>query len=156
VIAVTAAVIGWFYLRNIRLTGNWAGAQPEWAIAHLGRSRRSLADTLAMPELWLNFRRLFWQPKTSLRWLGPLVLALLAVSAAMGAIARRPWRQANVVGVAVCAVVTAQFIGTIAMQAIHTTQGGSIPPDTCCPRYCRSPLCSQPGRWLGVGCGYTR
>jgi hypothetical protein len=128
VLAVTVAAIGWFYLRNVRLSGNWTGGHPEWAIAHLARDKHSLSDVLAMPNFWLNWRRLFFQPADDLRWLGPALLGLLAVAALIAAVARRPWRRIDVVSIAVTLVVAGQLAGTLATQAVHVTQAGGIAP----------------------------
>jgi len=128
VLAVTAAAIGWFYVRNVRLSGSWTGGHPEWGIAHLGRSKHGLTDVLSMPDFWLNYRRLFFQPAGGLRWVGPALLGLLAVAALVAALARRPWRRADVVSTAAVLVVAGQLAGTVATQAMHVTQAGGIAP----------------------------
>lgn len=52
VVAIPLVAIGWFYARNVRLTGNWIGGQPDLAVTLLGRERRSLIDVLTDLRTW--------------------------------------------------------------------------------------------------------
>jgi hypothetical protein len=45
----TVAAAGWFYLRNLRLTGSIIGGDPEWAAENLGREPRPILDMLLDP-----------------------------------------------------------------------------------------------------------
>lgn len=62
-VAVLAAS-GWFYLRNLRLTGNLTGSHYDWATENQGREIRTLAEVLADPITWGRLPDLFW-------WAGP-------------------------------------------------------------------------------------
>jgi len=130
VLAVTAAAIGWFYLRNVRLTGNWIGVRPDLAVERLGRSRHSVLEVLTMPDFWQAYRRLLFEgPAGSpLRWVGPALLVLLSVTALIGAVAHRPWRRAGVVNTAVAAVLVTQAVGVVVTQALYVAQAGGNAP----------------------------
>jgi hypothetical protein len=54
VLIVALLAVGWFYVRNDRLTGNWAGGQPEIAEARYGRQLRSLVDVATDPQVWVR------------------------------------------------------------------------------------------------------
>ncbi|HKA83884.1 MAG TPA: hypothetical protein VKD21_08475 [Acidimicrobiales bacterium] len=54
VVAVALLAVGWFYLRNVRLTGNWTGGQPEVAEARYGRELRSPFDVATDPDVWVR------------------------------------------------------------------------------------------------------
>ena len=58
------AASGWFYLRNLRLTGNLTGSHYDWATENQGREIRTLAEVLADPITWGRLPDLFW-------WAGP-------------------------------------------------------------------------------------
>jgi hypothetical protein len=51
-IIAAGAASGWFYLRNKRLTGSYAGGQPEWGRVHLGRVPQSISDVLSSDMFW--------------------------------------------------------------------------------------------------------
>jgi 4-amino-4-deoxy-L-arabinose transferase-like glycosyltransferase len=51
VIASAALAGGWFFLRNKRLTGNFSGGQTAWAMAHLHRSKHTVSQVLADPNV---------------------------------------------------------------------------------------------------------
>jgi 4-amino-4-deoxy-L-arabinose transferase-like glycosyltransferase len=51
-IVAAGAASGWFYLRNKRLTGNYAGTQLKWGSEHLGRVPRSISDVLHYDAFW--------------------------------------------------------------------------------------------------------
>jgi hypothetical protein len=50
--AAAVAASGWFYRRNVELTGSVAGGNPDWAVEHLGRVQRSVADVLGSTAFW--------------------------------------------------------------------------------------------------------
>lgn len=88
------ATSGWFYLRNLELTGTVTGSHFDWALANQNRTERPVWAVLADPETWTRLPDLFWwagrlPPNTALTlttmvvtaallvW-APLVLALVA------------------------------------------------------------------------------
>lgn len=84
VVVAPALAAGWFFVRNVRITGNVAGSHPEWAAEHLGRSSRSAAQVVADPDFWTGVFSVFkGHLETHWQWtwwllLGPLVLAVVA------------------------------------------------------------------------------
>lgn len=136
VLVVAGAVgAGWFYLRNIRLTGGWTGGHPDWAAANLGRHQLSVWHILRTdPALG------WWQPQwfthASARVFRPyydIARATAAVAMAAGVVggivlAVRTWRRRAVSWqlLVVSALVAAQFVGTYAMFVLYRTgTGGS-------------------------------
>ncbi len=98
------ATSGWFYLRNLELTGTVTGSHFDWALANQNRQERPVWAVLADPETWTRLPDLFWwagrlPPNTALTlttmvvtagllvWT-PLVLALVAAARLRRAAAR--------------------------------------------------------------------
>lgn len=78
------ATSGWFYLRNLELTGTITGSHFDWALANQNRQERPLWAVLADPETWLRLPDLFWwagrlPPNTPLTVTTLIVTALLLV-----------------------------------------------------------------------------
>lgn len=73
---------GWFYLRNVELTGTVTGSHFDWALENQNRQVRSVWAVLADPETWARLPDLFW-------WAGrlppntPLTVSTLAVTAVL-------------------------------------------------------------------------
>lgn len=74
------ATSGWFYLRNVRLTGTVTGSHFDWALENQNRQERPVWAVLVDPETWLRLPDIFW-------WAGrlppstPLALTTLVVTA---------------------------------------------------------------------------
>lgn len=74
------ATSGWFYLRNLALTGTVTGSHFDWALENQNRQERPVWAVLADPETWLRLPDLFW-------WAGrlppstPLTVTTLTVTA---------------------------------------------------------------------------
>lgn len=78
------AASGWFYLRNVRLTGTITGSHFDWALENQNRQERPMWAVLADPETWLRMPDLFWwagrlPPSTPLTITTLVVTALLLV-----------------------------------------------------------------------------
>jgi hypothetical protein len=80
--AAVLATSGWFYLRNVRLTGTVTGSHFDWALENQNRQVRPVWAVLADPETWLRLPDLFW-------WAGrlppntPLTATTLVVTAVL-------------------------------------------------------------------------
>ena len=76
------ATSGWFYLRNLELTGTVTGSHFDWALANQNRQERPVWAVLADPESWTRLPDLFW-------WAGrlppntPLTVTTLVVTAVL-------------------------------------------------------------------------
>ncbi|MCP2284461.1 4-amino-4-deoxy-L-arabinose transferase [Promicromonospora umidemergens] len=78
------ATSGWFYLRNVQLTGTVTGSHFDWALANQNRQERPVWAVLADPETWLRLPDIFWwagrlPPSTPLTVTTLVVTALLLV-----------------------------------------------------------------------------
>ena len=57
---IVLAAAGWFYVRNLELTGTVTGSHFGWSIEHQGRSPKPLWLVLVEPITWLRLPNLFW------------------------------------------------------------------------------------------------
>lgn len=78
------AASGWFYLRNLALTGSITGSHFDWALEHQNRQERPVWAVLADPTTWVRLPDLFWwagrlPPNTPLTITTMVVTALLLV-----------------------------------------------------------------------------
>lgn len=87
-VVAVAGTAGWFYARNLRLTGSITGGHPEWAAQNQGRELRTLPEILADPETWDRLPNLFWWgPQVPRAWAVDALVVLPLVLAAVGALA---------------------------------------------------------------------
>ena len=78
------AATGWFYLRNVRLTGTVAGGHPEWAMANTDRtSPPAPLEVAADPVYWAKLLGIFSPGNTPD---GLTLWALLVAPALLGAV----------------------------------------------------------------------
>ena len=81
-VAAAALVAGWFYLRNVHLTGSWTGSQPAWAAAHLGRQQLSIGTVVRQTKGgWTIADQLFLQQTGRWARYGQDLVATLVVLA---------------------------------------------------------------------------
>lgn len=83
--AAAGVASGWFYLRNLNLTGSFTGGHPEWSAAHLGRKQLSISAVLRQKDGgWEVLNQLYLQKSGSWMQYGEdLVAGLLMLSAAV-------------------------------------------------------------------------
>lgn len=77
------AAAGWFYLRNLRLTGSVSGGHPDWAMANTDRTDPpSVPEVFADPVYWAKLLGIFSPGNTPE---GLTLWGLLVAPAALGA-----------------------------------------------------------------------
>ncbi|MFD1859731.1 hypothetical protein EHW97_01055 [Aeromicrobium camelliae] len=122
---------GWFYVRNLQLTGNFSGRHPDWAVAHTSRVPRPFLEVASDSEFWTTMLQQFAtstidaMPWTLAPQYGTLVLLVLPALAGL-LIALRPRRS----GFHPLALVIALLVFTVvaAMQIQHVAGAGSALP----------------------------
>jgi len=114
------AVAGWFYRRNIELTGTWTGARSDYAQDNLGRTAQPITDVLTSSTYWQIPLDLLRQSPEHLPVLGRVLLLLLLLLALVGWALRRGFR----VELGVVALLALQAIGTLALTAGYIGTGG--------------------------------
>jgi 4-amino-4-deoxy-L-arabinose transferase-like glycosyltransferase len=129
---VAAAVSsGWFYARNVTLTGSWTGGHPDWAAENLGRSSLSISEVLEHRDFWIaqtTILRRSGRPFETLstRWLLGTLLAI-ALTAGLVKLAQARRRPPDRRSLVIAGVLALQAAGAIALQVAHfATGGGSI------------------------------
>jgi hypothetical protein len=127
--AAVAATSGWFYLRNVALTGSVTGGHPDWAAQNLDRVVRPVSDVLVDAGVWTRLLAVFGHDQLPD---AAVVLLLLIAPAALAAVAGvRAVRDARAPGRAdVLLLVTGAtaVAATLAMQLVYTAGGGSPHP----------------------------
>ncbi|WP_425956325.1 hypothetical protein [Xylanimonas sp. McL0601] len=152
VVVVVAAASGWFYLRNLRLTGSVTGGHPDWALENQGRHARSLLRVAIDPVTWDRLPNLWWWGPVVPRPVGTVLL--MAVPLVVGIVVhhrvlRRPLLAALPVAVPVAACVVAA-----AVQLAYATSGGGIYPRYLLPA--ALPLVAGVAAGLAHRAGRTR
>jgi hypothetical protein len=127
--AAAVAAAGWFYLRNLRLTGRLLGGNPEWAESNLGRQTRPVLDVATSAHSWESLLNLFSYNQLptvvgTLLLAVPAALGLLAVVLAWPTIRGPDRRRSAAVVVFLVAVVAA----VLAQQLVYTAGGGALNP----------------------------
>ncbi|MBB5786143.1 hypothetical protein HD601_000718 [Jiangella mangrovi] len=82
--AIVLAAAGWFYARNLELTGNLTGSHFDWSYENQGRSPKPLLQVLVEAVTWLRMPNLFWwsgqqPPRTTYVMTAMVVTALVLV-----------------------------------------------------------------------------
>jgi 4-amino-4-deoxy-L-arabinose transferase-like glycosyltransferase len=128
---------GWFFLRNYRLSGSFAGVRSDYAVEQLGRQRHSFLEAAREPVLWITQRAMLRHPMdgrleasgSRLRVDGAVMTNLytcllltglvIAVVVMARALRRRDWRQ-----VAVLAVLAFLVVASLALQIQYVALAG--------------------------------
>ncbi len=137
------ATSGWFYLRNVQLTGTVTGSHFDWALANQNRQERPVWAVLADPETWLRLPDLFWwagrlPPNTPLTittlivtavllvW-APLVIALVTALRARRPLAE-PAMPDRIDGLLLRALPVAAVAVSVCVQVAYASSGGGVYP----------------------------
>ncbi|WP_419705595.1 hypothetical protein [Promicromonospora sp. NFX87] len=129
--AAVAATSGWFYLRNVALTGSITGGHPDWAAENLDRVIRPVPEVLADAGFWVQLLAVFGHDRLPD---AAVVLLLLVVPAALAVVAgvraARDVRLPAAGRADVLLLVTGAtaVAATLAMQLVYTAGGGSPHP----------------------------
>lgn len=129
--AAVAATSGWFYLRNVALTGSVTGGHPDWAAENLDRVVRPVPEVLADAGFWTQLLAVFGHGRLPD---AAVVLLLLVVPAALATVAgvrtvrnvRLP--AAERADVLLLVTGATALAATLAMQLAYTAGGGSPHP----------------------------
>lgn len=127
------ATSGWFYLRNLRLSGSITGGHPEWSAEHLGRTPHSIANLIAEPSTWIKLLGLFGNTddnRTAAFVSLMVVPVVIALAMACVAVLRR---SVTAAGVLVVCFLMAVVLAVSAMQLMYTSGGGGLIPRYALP-----------------------
>jgi len=118
---------GWFYLRNLRLTGTITGGHPQWAAEHFNTAQVSVGELAARPETWQRLLSLF-VPVPALGGVGLVLIAaptVCGLGAAAVAVARKrvTWEDLLVAG-----LLCAELLLVVVMQLKYSAGGGGLHP----------------------------
>lgn len=121
--------IGWFYLRNVHLTGSITGGHPEWSQEHLGRTERTIGSLVADPDTWPQLLNIFGPSKGGPSiWVSFVLLLVVPVILSVLIVAWHknsgPMSQNVVGGLLVVAVI----LSIAAMQLKYSAGGGALNP----------------------------
>ncbi|MGO3884903.1 MAG: hypothetical protein ACTJHU_01275 [Mycetocola sp.] len=127
---------GWFYLRNVALTGNLSGGHPDWAVEHTGRVERPLSEVALDAGFWKTMLQQFStrtvpeQPWAWwMNWGIPLLFLLpVAVGGVLWLSRILRERQSRANDLIIFAVIVCACLGVAAMQISHTAGAGSSLP----------------------------
>lgn len=111
---------GWFYRRNIELTGTWTGARPDYAQENLGRTAQPITDVLTSSTYWQIPLDLLRKSPDHLPTLGRAVLLVLVALALAGL----AWRRGSGVEATAVGLLALQGLGTLALTAGYLGTGG--------------------------------
>ncbi|MDR7384068.1 hypothetical protein J2S48_003583 [Promicromonospora iranensis] len=132
------ATSGWFYLRNLQLTGTITGSHFDWALENQNRQVRPVWAVLADPETWIRLPDLFWwagrlPPNTPLT-VTTLVLTgvLLVWTPLVIALRRRPWSVEPTSPVADALLLRAlpvvAVLVAVSVQVVYASSSGGVYP----------------------------
>lgn len=149
--AIVLVAAGWFYARNLELTGNLTGSHFDWSYENQGRSPKPLAHVLVEYVTWLRLPNLFWwagqqPPRTAYVLVTMIItgLALVWVPAVL-AIARAV-RHRDRLGAPLAAdrrllilLLVLPVLVLVSMQVVFASNGGGVYPRYLLP--VALPLC---------------
>lgn len=122
---------GWFYLRNLRLTGNFSGGHPDWAVAHTPRVPRPFLEVATDSGFWSTMLQQFATttidalPWTLAPQYGTLLLLGLPALAGLVMALRPRWAGFHPLALAMVVLV---FVVVAVMQIQHVAGAGSALP----------------------------
>ena len=126
---------GWFYIRNVMLTGSISGGHPDWAVERTGRTFHTPWEVATDLDFWIRMMPQFstqstgWSTRTFL--LTVAVLFILPAAAGVVMFIRRalaPHGPQRAVDLLVLAAIACAVGGIAAMQILHVAGAGSALP----------------------------
>ncbi|WP_345436856.1 hypothetical protein [Microbacterium gilvum] len=151
------AASGWFYARNLALTGSISGGHPEWAMANLGRERTTLAEVVAAPDTWRQLLGQFSPADGAWSLAADAVLFLAPVAIGAVVLAVGGPRAVRAPRAFAVAVILAAGVGVLVMQLLYVGETGSpngrylfTVTATLAPLLAAGLLAPPRGRWLAA------
>lgn len=135
--AIVLAAAGWFYARNLELTGNLTGSHFDWSYENQGRSPKPLLQVLVEAVTWLRMPNLFWwsgqqPPRTTYVMTAMVVTALVLVwIPAVLALARAHGYRDRVRDLdrrLLLLLLVLPVVVLVAMQVVFASNGGGVYP----------------------------
>ncbi|CAN5167140.1 hypothetical protein BH11ACT5_BH11ACT5_15090 [soil metagenome] len=128
VAAAPLAAFGWFYLRNIQLSGDWYRSYPKSALG--GRSDKSLFDNLRNPDFYgIVPQGLIGRGTAAFASTAELIsLVIFVVGAVIGiavVVRRRKQVHPTLVGTLVVLMLALHLVGSYVLQLSHATGYGA-------------------------------
>ncbi len=118
---------GWFYLRNLRLTGTITGGHPDWAAEHLNAVRVSMGELASQPETWRRLLSLF-VPVPAQGGIGLLVIGVPALGGLLAVAVAVVRRRATWTDAAVTGLLAVEAALILVMQLKYSAGGGGLHP----------------------------
>lgn len=139
------ATSGWFYARNLRLTGSITGGHPEWSAEHLGRTARDFGSLVTDFSSWSGLLGIFSTGAAD----PDLVFALLVLApCAIGSV----WffsalvrRRVTARDIAIAALLGTVSVCVLAMQLKYSSGGGGLIPRYVLPIIVPLTVCISAG-----------
>lgn len=133
---------GWWWLRNLRLTGNLQGSQAEYWTQARGWETRGLGEIVLDDQFWFAmmqqlFSTTFMRPREPWviwGWLGIALLFLAPVLVGVLALVADRWRGRREAGAGTEVIVALTLIGVLA-TVIATQVSYSMSSGSALPRY---------------------
>lgn len=116
------ATSGWFYARNVSLTGSVTGGHPEWSEQHLSRVVRPVTEVLFDLAFWETMGRQF-SFSSDLAGVGAVVLFVVPFVVGTVVAAARCRTSADMV---LLLAGIGSIVGVALMQAVYTAGGGGV------------------------------
>lgn len=132
--ALVLATAGWFYVRNVELTGNVTGSHFDWSFENQGRSPKPLWLVLVEWVTWLRLPNLFWwagqqPPRTTYVTVAMIVTGLALVWIPIGiAIARVIRRRVEDTDRLLLVLLVLPVLVLVAMQVVFASNSGGVYP----------------------------
>ncbi|NDR52590.1 hypothetical protein [Actinomyces sp. 565] len=154
---LVALSAGWFYLRNLRLTGTITGGHPEWAAEHFNTHQVPVSELAARPETWQRLLSLF-VPVPALGGVGLVLIAAPAACGLAAGVVALVRRRATGADLAVAGVLGLEAVLIVAMQLKYSAGGGGLHPRYLLPALLTLAVLMAGGltcsRWLaGIATG---
>ncbi len=125
---LVVATSGWFYLRNLRLTGSVTGGHPEWSSQHLNRTTTSVTELALRPDTWEKLLGYFQtnQSGYAVPFIGLVLLPLIL--SLVGLVTSWLWIRPSGVSVVIVALLATLTMAVITMQLEYSAGGGGLVP----------------------------
>ncbi|TDD71021.1 DUF2142 domain-containing protein [Jiangella aurantiaca] len=151
--ALVLATAGWFYARNVELTGTVTGSHFDWSIEHQGRSPKPLWQVLVEYVTWLRLPNLFWwagqqPPRTTYVLYTMIVTGLVLVWIPIGIAMARAVRHRTDGDRQLLVLLVLPVVVLVTMQVVFASNSGGVYPRYLLP--VALPLCLAIAAGLGV------
>lgn len=122
------ATSGWFYFRNVLVSGSITGGHPEWSAEHLGRTEQPVSELAFSLSNWQKLLGIFNNNGLDDNMVFWLLIGLPALIFAIRVVVCSITKKQSLSDFTIFGFLSIVFIAVCGMQFVYSSGGGGLMP----------------------------